>query len=98
MQIEYRIVVTSNAANGLANIVDYIEGAFSVEVSDKFLNHFDEILLLIKTRPMMFPFSKTSNKVSRALVNRLTSIYFSTDENVITILAIEDNRKQQPKF
>ncbi len=46
----------------------------------------------------MFPTSKTSNRVRRALVNRLTSIYFKIDQDIIVILAIEDNRKQQPRF
>ncbi|MCK5823344.1 MAG: type II toxin-antitoxin system RelE/ParE family toxin [Bacteroidales bacterium] len=78
---------------GLKEIINYLELKFSEKDTRKFAKKFDKQLSIIRTNPKLFPLSTDSNSVRRAIVAKLTSIYFEIDEDIINLVSISDNRK-----
>jgi hypothetical protein len=65
-----------------------------------FVKKFDRQITLIQTHPHAFPASNKRKTVKRAIVAKLTSIYFICDSESIKLVSIFDNRKnpQRLKF
>ncbi len=100
MKNTYKVEFSDEAVLGFENIVHYIESNFSFKDAQKFVVQFDEIIQLIATNPRAFITVSQLRNVRRALVAKLTSVYFSTDEDSKTVYVyyVKDNRQQQPNF
>lgn len=93
MKSTFKIVWTDEAITGLQEIIDYIEKRFSEKDVRKFIKKIDEQINLIQTNPKAFPSSVKSPSIRRAVVARLTSVFYCVEEDRITLLSISDNRK-----
>lgn len=93
MRNTYKIVWTDEALNGLKDIIDYLERKFSEKDVAKFAKKLDKQIEIIKNNPETFSLSAKSGQIRRALVAKLTSIYYRIDGDIITIVTVYDNRK-----
>ena len=93
MRNTYKLIWTEEALNGLKEIIDYLERKFSEKDVKKFVKKFDKQIEIIKSKPETFSFSPKSKTVRRAIVAKLTSIYYRIDGDVINLVTIYDNRK-----
>lgn len=93
----YKIIWSDEALKGLNNIIDYIENRFSEKDVKNFAFLFDEQIRVIQSFPKSFPLSKKSKNIRKSVVAKLTSVYYSFDGDVISIISIIDNRMHQEK-
>jgi plasmid stabilization system protein ParE len=93
MKSTFKIVWTDEAIAGLKEIIEYIEKRFPEKDVRKFIKKLDDQINFIQTNPKAFPLSAKSPSTRRAVVARLTSVFYSVEEDRITLLSIFDNRK-----
>ena len=91
------LVWTTEALQGLAGIIHYLESNFSEKEVVKFSKGIDKSLGLISKTPDLFPFIHVKKRVRRCVVAKLTSIYYTVKEENIVIISVVDSRKQ-PRF
>lgn len=94
----YKVLWSEEALSGLKEIISYLEINFSQNDVKKFIKKFDKQLDLIKSNPRTYPESSKLKNVRRSVVAKLTSIYYSFDQDTIRLLAICDNRKNPEKL
>lgn len=94
MKSTFKLVWTNEAIAGLEDIIEYIGNKFSEKDISTFIKKLDDQLKFIQSNPKAFPLSAKSPSIRRAIVARLTSIYFLIEEDRIILIAIFDNRKE----
>ena len=98
MKNTYDIIWSDEAYFGLKQIFQYLENRFSENTVRKFALRFDSIVDIISTKPLAFPISAKSNKTRRAVVAKLTSIYYTFDGETVRVLSVLDNRMDPNKI
>ncbi len=94
----YKFIWTDEAIAGLKEIILYLEDNFAEKEVKKFAEIFEKYLNLIQTNPKTFSFYEKSKNIRRAVIAKLTSIYYIFDKETITIISVFNNRKEPRKF
>jgi len=89
----FKLIWSEEALTGLKEIIYYIENKFSEKEVKKFAKKLDKQLKIIQSNPKIFAETPSSQKVRRAIVGKLTSIYFIIDGSDIKIISVYDNRR-----
>ena len=98
MKSSYNVFWSDEAANGLAEIIEYIEHRFSEKDVRKFLKLFEETIEVIRTNPEIFPLSHKSKSIRRATDAKLTSIFYLIEGDKIFLITVFDNRKSPKRL
>ena len=98
MKSTYKLIWTEEALNGLKGIFNYLESKFSENDIRKFTSKLDQQLEILKTNPKAFPIINKPKQIRRAIIAKLTSIYYRIDEQEIKIISIFDNRQNPEKL
>ena len=93
MRSTYKLIWSDEALEGLKHIFAYLECKFSEKDVNKFAQKFDKQLELILRNPKVFPLSPNSKTIRRSIVAKLTSIYYTIDDEAVKLVTIIDNRK-----
>ncbi|MFV0554277.1 MAG: type II toxin-antitoxin system RelE/ParE family toxin [Mangrovibacterium sp.] len=96
MKNTYKLVWSEEATKGLESILAYLELNFSTMTARKFAAKFAKQLAIIQKTPKIHTFSQKSELVRRALVAKLTSIYYVIEGDEVRIVSIRDNRRSSP--
>lgn len=91
----YNLIWSDEALEGFKEIIVYLELNFSEKDVKKFARRFDKQLKIIQTNPFAFSRSYQSKKIRRSIVAKLTSIYYSIEDDSIKLISIRDVRKDQ---
>jgi hypothetical protein len=75
-----------------------LERKFPEKDIKKFVKKLDNQIEIIKSNSESFSYSQKSKTVRRAIVAKLTSIYYRIDGDIITLVTIYDNRKNPEKL
>lgn len=97
MKNTFKVIWSEEAVSGLNEIILYLERNFSERDVRVFIKKFEKLLDIIISNPKAFPVSLKSKKVRRAIIARLTSVYYTVDEESIKLVSIFDTRKN-PKI
>ena len=95
MRSTYKLIWSDEALEGLKLIFAYLENRFSEKDVKKFAQKFEKQIELITTNPETFPLSPNSKTIRRSILAKLTSIYYTIDNEAVKLIAIIDNRKIQ---
>jgi plasmid stabilization system protein ParE len=95
MKNTYKVIWSDEALGRLKLIFAYLENRFSEKDVKKFAQKFEKQLELITTNPETFPLSPNSKTIRRSILAKLTSIYYTFDDEAVKLIAIIDNRKIQ---
>ena len=87
LTVEYSIQSLQNARE----IVAYLKRKFTENEVSKFYQALDDFEKVISSYPTLYSESK-KKKIRRAVLSRVLSVYYSINENTISIIAILDNR------
>jgi len=98
MKNTYKLTWSDEALNGLKEIIEYLENKFPEKDVKKFAKKLDKQLDLIKKSPESNPRSKYSDNIRRAVIAKLTSVYYKIDKDEIKLISIFDNRKDPKKL
>ena len=89
----YKLVWSDEALSGLNEIIGYLEYRFSEKEIKKFAKRLDAQIEIIRNNPHTFPVSPKSKTLRRAIVAKLTIVYYRVDAETITLVTIYDSRK-----
>ncbi len=90
-----KVYISSEAAEQIREILNYLENTWSKQVSDDFLEKLQKAMDQIGLFPSSFPKSESFPAIRKCLITRHTSAYYRIDEirKEVEILAILDNRQ-----
>ena len=90
-----KVYISSEAANQIRAILDYLENNWSKKTSDDYLDKLHKAMDQIELFPSSFPKSESFPAIRKCLITRHTTAYYRIDEirKEVEILAILDNRQ-----
>jgi plasmid stabilization system protein ParE len=97
--MDYEIVWSPVAKTSYFTILEYLEKNWTAKEIQAFVNRTEEILDLIKTRPSLFQYSKSSDTYRCVLVKQVSLFYRTRPStNRIELLLFWDNRQNPEKL
>ncbi len=84
---------TDQAAEQLAELVDYLELEWSSKVRDNFLLKLEGAVEVIAAFPFAYPASEAFPEFRRCVVTAQTSLYYQVQQDEIEVVAVIDNRR-----
>lgn len=91
-----KIVWTDNALSELKNTFDYLEKEWTHRELHNLAREIEKTIKLISNNPTLFPvYSK--NKVHKAVIKKLNTIYYRKVNDTIEILSFFSNRQNPDK-
>ncbi|MFN0037613.1 MAG: type II toxin-antitoxin system RelE/ParE family toxin [Saprospiraceae bacterium] len=88
-----KVAFTDQAAEQLAELVDYLELEWSPKVSDNFLLKIESAVEVIAAFPFAYPSSESYPEFRRCVVTPQTSLYYQIQPDEIEVVAVSDNRR-----
>lgn len=88
-----KVSFTDQAAEQLAELIDYLELEWSPRVRDNFLLKIESAVEVIAAFPLSYPFSESFPDFRRCVVTPQTSLYYQIQSDEIEVVAILDNRR-----
>ena len=89
-----KVSFTDQAAEQLAELVDYLELEWSSKVSDNFLLKLESAIEVIATFPFAYTPSESLPEFRRCVITPQTSLYYTIQPDEIEVVAILDNRRE----
>jgi len=97
--MDYEIVWSPVAKTSYFSILEYLEKNWTTKEIHAFVRRTNEILDLIKTRPSLFQYSKSSDTHRCVLVKQVSLFYrVKPSSNRIELLVFWDNRQNPEKL
>lgn len=95
-----QVLVTRKALEQLEMIATYIENEWGVKSRDSFIDGFETACLRISQHPYSFPISHQVKGLRMGKISKQTAFFYKEDsnKNLITVIAIEDLRKNPDKL
>ncbi len=88
-----KVTFTDQAAEQLAELLDYLEIEWSMKVRDNFLMKLESTVEVIAAFPFAYPSSESFPDFRRCVVTPQTSLYYQIQPDEIEVVAVLDNRK-----
>jgi plasmid stabilization system protein ParE len=77
-------------------ILEYLHSSFSPNEVDKFELLLQEFEKTVSFFPNIYPKSKQHPGLRKAVVHRNTTIFYVYGNGEVTVIAIQDNRQEEP--
>jgi plasmid stabilization system protein ParE len=87
---------TNRSLSNAQNIRDYLTSEFSskeVHHFEDLLRHFEDTVSIF---PKIYPTSTKYPSLRRAVLHKLTSVFYTIRDDKIIVIAIQDNRQNAP--
>ncbi|MDO8366018.1 MAG: type II toxin-antitoxin system RelE/ParE family toxin [Saprospiraceae bacterium] len=88
-----KVTFTDQAAEQLAELLDYLEIEWSMKVRDNFLLKLESTVEVIAAFPFAYPSSESYPDFRRCVVTPQTSLYYQIQPEEIEVVAVLDNRR-----
>jgi plasmid stabilization system protein ParE len=98
MQSGLKIRWTEEATKNLESIITYLENNWTNKELVKFFTKFEKQILLLSIFPEAFPISKKKSKVHRCAFMKKFTIYYTIENEYLTLVSIFDNRQNPSKI
>jgi len=89
-----KVVLSAKATRQLEALLNYLEAQWSPKVRRAFQKRLDRYIKVIKKAPYAFPASKIFPDCRKCVVSPQTSLYYRVKNDVIQIIAVQDNRQE----
>jgi len=89
---------TDRSLSNSETIRDYLQYHFTQRELDnyyKLLESFEKIVVVF---PFLYPQTDKNNNVRRAVLSKQLSVFYISEQNAITIVAVLDNRMDDSKW
>jgi len=90
------VILTPTANRNFLTIIDYLSTYWGVNVTNNFIDRFEQVLILLAEDPGMFQFLDRTKRVQKCIKTKHNILYFKETAKTIRILTIFDTR-QDPK-
>lgn len=98
MKSGYKLFWSERALADLGNIIDYLAENWTQTETKTFARNLDKRLVLITWNPKLFPPTSKRKSIRRSVLTGHTVIYYKTEKNIVTIVALFDPRQNPPKL
>lgn len=88
-----KVILSAKATRQLEALLDYLEMEWSPEARRKFQKRLTRFVNVIKKTPHAFPASKVFSGCRKCVILPQTSLYYRISDQVIQVIAVQDNRQ-----
>jgi len=96
MGSDYKIFWTDEAISNLESILDYLKSKWTQKEINSFKKKLRRQIELIEKNPKLFPLSKYSKKLRKAVLSKQTTIFYELSGKIIYLVYLF-NTRQDPK-
>lgn len=87
---------TERSLSNALDIKEYIRVKFSRKEVLKFEILLKQFETTVSNFPALYPESENQKLLRRAVIHKNTTVYYIFEENVVTVIAMKDNRQLEP--
>lgn len=98
MKSGYNVFWSENALIDLKNIIEYLSENWTDKEIKNFAIKLEKRVSIIKQNPQLFPKTAKRKGIRRSVLTKQTVLYYISDNESITFLALFDSRKDPKKF
>ncbi|NAY93456.1 hypothetical protein GTQ34_16210 [Muricauda sp. JGD-17] len=96
MDKQHEVKWTARSLSNALEIKTYLKRKFSRKEVLKFEGLLRQFELTISNFPTLYPESQNQKLLRRAVIHKNTTIYYIFDADVVTVIAMKDNRQSKP--
>lgn len=96
MDEPYKVEWTKRSLSNAIGIKKYILTKFSKKEVLKFERLLREFESTVSNFPTLYPESNSKKSLRRAVIHKNTTVYYIFEKNIITVIAMKDNRQKEP--
>lgn len=98
MKSGFNLLWSDRALEDLQNIISHLTKNWTQKEIKKFFRKLDKRLEFIQENPKLFPITRRRGNIRRSVLTPQTTIYYQASRNVVTIIALFDNRQNPSKL
>ena len=88
-----KIIWSPKSEEDFENILDYLSKEWDAEVTLKFIDLIDILLIQISINPRQFPLIHKSLNIRKCVISKHNTLYYRNRRSHIELLRIYDNRQ-----
>jgi len=88
-----KIIWSPKSEKDFENILEYLSKEWDAEVTIKFIDLIDILLIQISINPRQFPLIHKSLNIRKCVISKHNTLYYRNRRNHIELLRIYDNRQ-----
>jgi plasmid stabilization system protein ParE len=92
------VLLTYLAAIDYENVIDYLIVNWGINVTNNFIERFDQVLILLSKNAGMFPFVDEVKRMQKCILTKHNILYFIETEDIIEVITIFDTRQDPRKL
>lgn len=89
---------TERSLSNALDIKEFLRAKFNKKEVLKFENLLKQFENTVSNFPTLYPESKSKKLIRRAVIHKRTTVYYVFKGNIVTIIAMKDNRQLKPKY
>ena len=93
-----KIIFSRRSKLQLEELIEYLEYRFSLVTKEKFVATLDSFVVLTQKDPKIFPKSEANKKISKCVISKQTTLYYSFNNQEIRLLSFFDTRQDPTKI
>ncbi len=93
----YNIIWSPLARSSYFQTLEYLEGYWPLKTLKDFINRVEELIDLISSNPLLFPYSK-ENDVHKCVVVKQVTLFYRVKPTSVELLVFWDNRQKPSKL
>ena len=92
------VILTPTADRNFLAIIDYLTAKWGINVTNNFIDRFEQVLVLLAEDPGMFQFVEQTKRIQKCIITKHNILYFKETDEVIKIITIFDTRQNPEKL
>lgn len=88
---------TERSLSNAIEIKEYLKVKFTIKEVMKFEYLLKQFENTVSNFPTLYPESESQISLRRAVIHKNTTVYYIFKENMVTVIAMKDNRQFKPK-
>lgn len=96
MDRSYEVEWTKRSLQNAIAIKKYLIRKFSAKEVSKFEKLLKQFEITVSNFPTLYPESQGQKLLRRAVIHKNTTVYYIFNKNIVTVIAMKDNRQKKP--
>lgn len=97
MDETFEVKWTERSLSNAQDIKEYIRVKFTKKEVAKFEDLLRQFENTVSNFPTLYPLSENQKPLRRAVIHKKTTVYYIFEDNIVTVIAMKDNRQLKPK-
>lgn len=96
MDNPYHVIWSERSLRNALTIKRYLDDNFSYQEVRQFLQLLEDFETAVAHFPDLYPQSKKETELRRAVLNKHLSVFYTVRKDKIVVVAMQDNRQENP--